>query len=148
MKPAGDSASGDCVRFHEVHQVEPRAGLQDAMDFTQRRRLVSILQVMKHERREHPIEDAVWIRQLISEALIELERKRGAQTLALGASECPRIGVKPNHLDARILALGQYEEAARPAADVENAVTGANGRLFKEHRPGPVPAQQLHHRVI
>jgi hypothetical protein len=47
-----------------------------------------------------------------------------------------------------MLALDQHRETACAATDVQNAMTGANGRLIKEHRSGGIPAQQLHQRVI
>jgi hypothetical protein len=47
-----------------------------------------------------------------------------------------------------MLALDQHQQAAGAAADVKNAMTGANRRLLKEQRASCIPAQQLYQRVV
>src|SRR5260370_39403732 len=99
VKPAGEPASRVRIRCREIKQMKSCARLQHAAHLTQRRHLFGSLQMVKHERREYPIEGAFRIGQLISKSLVEVDRKRGSLTLSSRACECLRVGVKAHHLD-------------------------------------------------
>src|SRR5215831_5025975 len=96
------------------------------------------MDMMKHEGREYAVEGRVGIRQLIGKALIKLDGKPCSCCLLLGSGQRFQIWIEPHNGDFGMNALDQLNQSARPAADVENTIAGADplfgGAFSSRHR--------------
>src|SRR5215469_14791691 len=59
-----------------------------------------------------------------------------------------RIWIEPHNGDFWMNALDHLNQSARPAADVENTIAGAQIRLLEERSPRGIGSEQLHKRIV
>ena len=64
------------------------------------------------------------------------------------ARERFRIRVEPHHLGFAMKTLEQHDQAARAAADFENAVARPDRGLVDNHRSRRVAADEFHERIV
>lgn len=90
-----------------------------------------VRKMVEHHRRQHPVELAVRVGQLLRIALIEADAAE-PPCFSSGSGQRTRVGVAADYLDARMSALGAGGDIAGPATDLQNTLSPAKFGLRDE----------------
>ena len=115
-----------------VDEVQAPAGRQHPPGLREHRPLLLRRQVVEHERREHAVDGAVGVRELVGVAALQAQGDAEPRGLAAGEVEHRRVGVEADERRPGRDAGGQQQHLAGAGAELQHRLPGRDPGLRDE----------------
>ncbi|GAB3838494.1 hypothetical protein GCM10029963_04620 [Micromonospora andamanensis] len=145
MSPTPTVSGRDAV---DVEHVQFTAAPQHPPHLAQRPGAFVVVEMVQHERGEHPVDAVVGQRQRAGERLLVSDRQPAAGRLAAGAAQRGRIRIDAQRVGARQSVPERGQQVAGAAADLQDPLAGPEVGPVHQLSVDPADAREAGERIV